>query len=189
MGMGRAMEIIEALASRGLFLERELNRRGLSRNWLPFAQAMSWARPHGFGVWSHCRYHPSRYELVQLRFPRAVFWGPSALWLLGARAHEPEALWIAIGNRARLPRRLDLSTVVVRSRRLEADVVSLRPPGRMLPLRVHARAHAEADLAQADCLRMLARAQRAHFQRPRDAGLPSAARRGAPAVADLRGPG
>jgi hypothetical protein len=126
-------------------------------------------------VWSHRLYQPTRYELVQIRFPRAVFWGPSALWLLGARAHEPEALWIAIDNKARPPRRLDLNTVVVRTRRLEDDVVSLRPEGRRLTLRVHSRARAEADLAQADCPRMLARAaKRAHFKLPPDASLLSA---------------
>lgn len=176
MGMREAMGIIEDLASRGLFLERDLNRRGISRNWLPLARTMGWATPHGFGVWSHRTYQPTRYELVQLRFPRAVFWGPSALWLLGARAPEPDTLWMAIGNHARPPRRLELTTVVIRTRRLEDGVVCLCPPGRCLTLRVHSRERAEADLAQADGPRMLARAaERVRFKLPRDASFLSAA--------------
>ena len=85
MGMGEALRIIEELASCGVFLERELNKIGISRNWLPLAKTMGCATPRGYGVWSHPSYEPTRYELVQLRFPHVVFWGPSALWLLGQR--------------------------------------------------------------------------------------------------------
>lgn len=167
MGMGAAMDIISELANRGLFLERELNRRGLSRNWLPFAKFLGKATPRGFGVWSHPRYEPSRYELVQLRFPRAVFWGPSALWLLGVELVEPEHLWIAIDNKARPPRRLDLTTVVIRTRRLEKEVTTIRPEKRFLHLRVHARERAERDAVLANCPRLLARAaERAQFKLP-----------------------
>lgn len=158
MGMGEAMDIIKDLASGGLFLERDLNKRGISRNWLRMARFLRHATPRGYGVWSHCTYEPSRYELIQLRFPKLVFWGPSALWLLGVEPREPDAMWIAIDNKSRPPQRLDLTTVVIRTRRLEQDVVTVREKKRFLPLRVHTRERAEADLARADRPQFLAQA-------------------------------
>lgn len=155
MGMGEALRIIEELASCGVFLERELNKIGISRNWLPLAKTMGCATPRGYGVWSHPSYEPTRYELVQLRFPHVVFWGPSALWLLGQRPREPDALFIAIDNKGRPPRRLDLSTVILRTRRLEHDVVSVHLAGQRVALRVHNRERAEADLARADAAQLV----------------------------------
>lgn len=167
MGQGEAMNLVRELASRGLFLERDLSRRGISRNWLGFANFMGVATPRGFGVWSHPRYEPTRYECVQLRFPRAVFWGPSALWLLGVKTPEPDNLWVAIANKARTPRRLDLTTVVIRTRNLEKDVTTLRPENTFLHLRVHARERAERDLALVGSPALLARAaERAEFKLP-----------------------
>ena len=37
-------------------------------------------------------------ELAQIGLPKIVFWGPSALWLLGAEPHEPE-----VGDLAAFP--------------------------------------------------------------------------------------
>ena len=176
MGMGEAMQVIEELAKRGVFRERDLKPWRLSHNWLPFAAHLGLVKQHGHGVWSHARYQPTTYEQLQLRFPGAVFWGPSALWLLGVLPREPEAHWIAIANNARLPTRVDDSTVVVRTRRLEADVIAWLPDGRFITLRVHSRERAEADTARTDCSRLLARALvPGRFELARDASLLSAA--------------
>ncbi|MDP1825712.1 MAG: hypothetical protein Q8L48_20795 [Archangium sp.] len=166
--MGEAMGRIQTLATRGLFRSRDLV--GISRNWLQFARDMGRLTAHGPGLWSHALYRPTAYELAQVRLPRAVFWGPSALWLLGALTREPEVLWIALGNKARLPRTLDPSTVIIRTRRLEQDLITLRPPGRLLTLRVYSRARAQADLDLHDCERKLTQAE-VHFSVPRHAGL------------------
>lgn len=180
MGVGvmheaRGLEVVEELARRGVFRERDLRQRHVSRFWLEVAEFRVKAKPHGHGVWSHPFYKPTRYELLQIRFPKAVFWGPSALWLLGIEAKEPEALWIAIANKSRVPRTLDLTTVIIRTRRLEDGVVCLCPEKRLIWLRVHRRERAEADVARTDCYRLLARAaDRAQFAVPRDASLLSA---------------
>ena len=130
---------------------------------------------HGHGVWGHPDYKPSPYEVLQVRAPKAVFWGPSALWLLGIEAEEPEPLWVAIGNKSRVPRDLDVTTLIIRTRRLEEGVVSLCPERRLISLRVHRRERAEADLARADCRRLLARAaDRELFAVPREASFLSA---------------
>lgn len=167
-GMGEAMSRIQALASRGLFRSRDLV--GISRNWLQIAREMGQLTAHGPGLWSHTRYRPTAYEFAQVRFPRAVFWGPSALWLLGALKPEPEVLWIAVANKARMPRTLEPSTVVIRTRRLEQDVLALRPPGRLHTLRVHSRVRAQADVDRHDCERLLRQAE-VRFSVPRQAGL------------------
>ncbi len=146
MGMGAALGFIDQLARRGVFRVKDLNSARLSHNWLPFAHFLRRATPHGHGVWSHPKYQPSRYELVQIRFPKAVFWGPSALWLLGESPWEPPQLWLAIGNNQRIPKTIERDSIVVlRTRRLELDVVTVQPEGHALELRVHnaERAHAE----------------------------------------------
>lgn len=166
------MAIIEELARRGLFRERDLKDWCISHTRLSDARVFGLVTPHGHGVWSHRSYVPTRYELLQIRFPRAVFWGPSAVWLVGAEAREPEALFIAIANKSRPPRTLDRTTVIIRTRRLEEDVVSLRPEGRLLTLRVHGRARAEADTARTDVNRLLERAaDRTPFAMPREASF------------------
>ncbi len=173
------LDIIEELSRRGLFRERDLKARNISHSWLETAQHRFHLTRHGHGVWSHLKYTPTRYELLQVRFPKAVFWGPSALWLLGAEAHEPEALWIAIANKSRAPRTLGLDTVIIRTRHLEDDVVSLCPEGRLLKLRLYSRERAEADIARTDPYQLLARAaDREQFELVPDsrflfAGLPS----------------
>lgn len=177
--MGRktvsAMVVIGKAATRGLFRERDVRKSGVWHAALATAQFLGLVTPHGHGIWSHRHYVPTRYELLQLRFPKAVFWGPSALWLLGAQADEPEALWIAIANKARVPRTLDLSTVIVRTRKLDDDVLTLHPEGRLLSLRVHARERAQADVSRADLHRLLERAaDRAQFAVPSKATFLSA---------------
>lgn len=167
-GMGEAMGRIEALATRGLFRSRDLV--GLSRNWLQIARDWGRLTAHGPGIWSAPQYRPTAYELAQLRFPRAVFWGPSALWLLGESQREPEVVWIALGNNARLPRTLEPATVIIRTRQLEQDAIALRPPGRLLTLRVYSRARAQADVARYDCERRVAQAG-VHLSVPRHADL------------------
>jgi hypothetical protein len=170
--MGDAMSVIDELARRGLFRARDLKAWRLSRNWLPFAQSMGRVTPHPHGVWSHRNYRPTRYELAQVRVPRVVFWGPSARWLLGELDTEPDILWVAIGSAARRPRTLEHSTVIVRTRRLEEDVVVLRPEGRLVSLRVFSSARTNSDLARADCDRLLERTQEAvDFSLPRHAVL------------------
>ena len=132
-------------------------------------------KKHGRGVWSHSLYQPTRYELAQIRLPKPVFWGPSALWLLGAEAQEPASLWIAIGNKARPPGTLDVSTVIIRTRNLERQLVSHRPEGRLITLRVHASERARSDVNRADLHRLLERAaDRARFMVPRDGSFLSA---------------
>lgn len=147
MGMGAALDLIDQLASRGVFRVKDLNPCRLSHNWLPLAHFLGHATPHGRGVWSHPKYQPSRYELLQIRFPKAVFWGPSALWLLGELFFEPAQPWLAIGNNARIPRTIERDSVVIlRTRRLELDVVTVLPEGRALMLRVHNAERARADI-------------------------------------------
>jgi hypothetical protein len=141
-----AMDVVNDLARSGLFRVRDLKRRGLSANWMPFFQTLFRYVHHGHGVWSHYLFKPTRYEILQVRFPRAVFWGPSALWLLGESDREPEALWIAIGNSARPPRTLDPSTVIIRTRRVNDDVLAVRPERRPITLRVYSAERAHADL-------------------------------------------
>lgn len=167
-GMREAMGRIEALAKRGLFRSRDLV--GISRNWLQIARDWGRLTAHGSGIWSAPQYRPTAYELAQLRFPRAVFWGPSALWLLGESQREPEVLWLALGNNARLPRTLEPATVIIRTRRLEQDAIALRPPGRLLTLRVYSRARAQADVARYDCERRAIQAD-VHLSVPRHADL------------------
>jgi hypothetical protein len=147
MGMGNALDVIDQLASRGLFRVKDLNPYRLSHNWLKVLRFFGHATPHGRGVWSHPEYQPSRYELVQIRFPKAVFWGPSALWLLGESPWEPPFLWLAIGNHSRIPKTLERNSfVILRTRRLESDLVSVLPEGRALVLRVHNAERACADI-------------------------------------------
>ena len=126
--MGRGVRIIEQLArEKPLFRERDVRAKRVSPVCLQDAKVFGIAVPRGHGVWSRPDYTPTRYEVLQLRFEGAVFLGPSALWLLGETRKEPEVAWIAIAHGARPPRSLDLSTVVVRTRNLEDDVIELRP--------------------------------------------------------------
>lgn len=164
------LQVIEELASRGLFRERDLTQREISIDWLKTAQLSGLIRKRGRGVWSHARYHPTRYELAQVRLPNLVFCGLSALWLLGAEAQEPAALWVAIANKARPPRSLDLSTVIIRTRNLERQLTTHRPAGRLISLRVHEVDRARADVGRADLPRLLERAaDRQRFVVPTDA--------------------
>ncbi len=173
--MSIALAVIGELANKGLFRERDLTHRKISIDWLETARIMGRVRKHGRGVWSHAHYAPTRYEIAQIRLPKLVFWGPSALWLLGAEAQEPESLWIAIANKARPPRSLDVSTVIIRTRNLERQLVSHRPAGRLISLRVHDCERARADVNRADLSRLLERAaDRAHFRVPREASFLSA---------------
>lgn len=98
-----AMRVIEQVASRGVFRERDLAAHEISHNWLNIAQQEGRVRRHERGVWSRSNYTPTRYELFQIRFPKAVFWGPTALWLQGAEPHEPETLWTAMSNSSQVP--------------------------------------------------------------------------------------
>lgn len=174
MGRARdnAMVAIERAAQRGLFRERDLRSSGVWHSAFADAEFSGLVTRHGHGVWSHRNYSPTRYELVQIRFPKLVFWGPSALWLLGVEAHEPEALWIALGNKSRAPRTLDLSAVLIRTRNLEEGVQTVKPEKTRLSLRVQSRERAQADLSRNDIHRLLARAaDRAQFALPRGASL------------------
>ena len=152
------LDVIEELANRGLFRERDLTHRKISIDWLNTARMIGRIQKHGRGVWGHSRYKPTRYELAQIRLPNLVFWGPSALWLLGAEAQEPASLWVAIANKSRPPRSLDVSTVIIRTRNLERQLRSHRPEGRLITLRVHDRERARADVERSDLPRLLQRA-------------------------------
>lgn len=148
-GMERAGEVLQHLAwSRGVFRSRDLDGTGVSRGWFDFATFL-WVTRRGRGVWSHQGYQPTRYELVQVRHPRAVFWGASALWLHGVLSEEPAALWVAMPNNVRVWRTLDPGTVLLRTRRLEDDVVEVRAPRTALDLRVHRRERAQRDVERA----------------------------------------
>ena len=137
---------------------------------MPFFRTLYKYVHHGRGVWSHQFFKPTRYELLQVRFPRAVFWGPSALWLLGELDQEPDALWIAIDNKARPPRTLDPTTVIIRTRRLNDDVLPILPARRPITLRVH-----NAERARADTLRRTQSHTSSREQPPRERrGLPEA---------------
>lgn len=170
-----AMSVIETLANRGLFRERDLEAEGLSHNWLNIAEAGGRLRRQGRGVWSRSNYTPTRYELVQICFPKAVFWGPSALWLHGAEADEPETLWVALGNSSKVPTTLGPTAFVIRTRRLEADVVEVQPKGGSLVLRAYSVERARSDLSRANSQRILERAaNRDHFSIPRNGSFLSA---------------
>lgn len=126
-------------------------------------------------MWSRSNYTPTRYELVQICFPRAVFWGPSALWLHGVEADEPETLWIALGNSSQVPTTLEPTTFVIRTRRLEADVVEVQPKRGALALRAHSVERARSDLSRANFQRILERAaNRGQFSIPRNGSFLSA---------------
>lgn len=156
--MVNGRSVIEWLArQKKLFRERDVRAQKASTGCLEEARVFRIATPHGHGVWSHPHYVPTRYELLQLRFRKAVFWGPSALWLLGAAQQEPDELWIAIANGSRVPRAIDLSTVVIRTRNLESDVVKLKPEGRVQELRVHSLERATKDAANIDRPGLIAR--------------------------------
>ncbi len=158
MGKDAAMNVIDELVKGRVFRARDLTRYRISQSWLVFAKAIGMIRHHGRGVWSSRDYCPTRYELVQIRFPRAVFWGPSALWLQGQLPEEPESLWIAITNKSQLPTTLEIATVVIRTRHLERSLTSVRPTGCALTLRVHDIPRALADFARVDQHRVLERA-------------------------------
>jgi hypothetical protein len=169
------LDVIAELAMKGLFRERDLTQRKISIDWLQNARIMGRVRRHGRGVWGHAHYAPTRYELAQIRLPRLVFWGPSALWLLGAEAQEPDGLWVAIGNKSRPPTSLELSTVIIRTRNLDRAVVSHQPQGRLITLRVHDPSRARADVQRADLPNLLERAvNRARFRMPSEASFLSA---------------
>ncbi len=158
MGMGEAMDVVKELGRRGLFREKDLERRGISHSWMSFFETLYGYVHHGRGVWSHRSYEPTRYELLAIRFPHAVFWGPSALWLLGELAVEPEALWIAIDNKARVPSTLDPSTVILRLRHHKRDAKLFRAPGRVALL-IHVLERARADASGPEVSRTRARAR------------------------------
>lgn len=156
--MGKGVTIIEQLVrEKPLFRERDVRAKRVSPACLHDAKVFGIAVPHGHGVWSHPDYVPTRYELLQIRFEDAVFWGPSALWLLGETREEPEVAWIAIAHGARPPRTLDLSTIVVRTRNLEKDVIEHQSQGRVQALRVHSLERARADVAANDCAGLISR--------------------------------
>lgn len=162
--MGHGVEIIRRIANeKGLFRERDVKEAGASPTCLRDALVFGFARPHGHGVWSHPKYEPTRYELVQIRMEKAVFWGPSALWLLGVEETEPEVIWIALGNNFPRPRTLEHGTVVIRSRNFEKDLTIVRQGRSLLDLRVQSRELAEADVARNDCRRLADRDLRPRF--------------------------
>lgn len=157
-GMRVAMDVIERLEKAGVFRAKELSAYGLSQNWLNVARGMGLLRKHGHGVWSSASYQPTRYEILQLRFPMAVFWGPSALWLHAALDAEPEPLWIAIANTSRASSTVELDTVIVRTRHPERGLVTVKPAGRLIPLRAYDLERAQADVARLDPYRVMERA-------------------------------
>ncbi|MDP1827862.1 MAG: hypothetical protein Q8L48_31600 [Archangium sp.] len=121
------LDVIDELAKRGLFRERELTHRKINIDWL------------------------------------------------GAEAQEPASLWIAIANKSRPPRSLDVS-MIIRTSNLERQLTSHRPKGRLITLRVHDRERARADVERADLPRLLQRAaDRYRFVVPDDACFLSAA--------------
>ncbi len=161
------VNVIKRIANeKGLFRERDLGTAA-APGCLHFARYTRIAKPHGHGVWSHYAYDPTRYELIQIRLKSAVFWGPSALWLLGLTKQEPEAMWIAVSNNSRRPQNLPLGTVVIRTRQLEQDAFILRQPGTLLDLRVYSRERAEADIARSDLPALLDLNFRPRFVVPR----------------------
>jgi hypothetical protein len=156
--VGKGLKIIEQLVrEKPLFRERDVRAMRVSPACLHDAKVYGIAVSHGHGVWSHPHYIPTRYELLQVRFEDAVFWGPSALWLLGETRKEPEVAWLAIAHGARPPRTLDLSTVVVRTRNLEKNLIKLQNAGRVQALRVHSLERARADVAANDCAGLISR--------------------------------
>lgn len=64
MGMKAAMDVIDQLASKGLFRVRDLNAFRLSHTWLEYAEFFDCATPQCRGVWSHPRYQPSATNIV-----------------------------------------------------------------------------------------------------------------------------
>ena len=171
-GMEPAMDVIELLAKRGLFRAKELNAYDLSQNWLNVARGIGLVHRHGHGVWNSPSYRPTRYEIAQLRFPLAVFWGPSALWLHGAVDAEPEPMWIAIANKSRPPSTLEIATVIIRTRHLERGVMTVLPPGGRLELRAYDLERAQRDVARIDPYRVLERAtERSQFYVAPNSGL------------------
>lgn len=144
--MRNVVDVMTELAERGLFRARDLNRAGFSRAWLDELGDLAGAKKLARGVWSHVRYAPTRYELLQQRVPGGVFWGPSALWLQGFLDEEPSWLWLAIDDHAHFPRRLGERTCVLRSRRHAASLLTILPLRTALELRVHEvqRAHRDA---------------------------------------------
>jgi len=155
-----AVDVITELAERGLFRARDLNRAGFSRAWLDEFAGLAGARKLARGVWSHVRYTPTRYELLQQRIPGGVFWGPSALWLQGFLEEEPSWLWLAIDDHAHFPRRLGARTCVLRSRRHAASLVTILPLRTSLELRVR-----EAQQAHRDATRRLRLTRLRHVER------------------------
>lgn len=175
-GYAVAMRVITHLARNGLFREKDLVREKLSHNWLSVAAHEGWLRRHDRGVWSRSDYTPTQYELVQIRFPKAVFWGPTALWLHGAEPTEPETLWVAIHNTSQVPTTLDPTTYVIRTRHLEDDVVALTQPNTFTELRAHSVERARRDVSRADFHQLVERAaSRDQWALPRHATLLSAA--------------
>lgn len=174
-GIGRAMDVIEQLAKQGPFRARALNSYELSQNWLNVAQGMGLVRKHGHGVWSSASYEPTRYEIFQLRFPHAVFWGPSALWLHAALDAEPEPMWIAIANTSRASSTIALDTVIIRTRQLERDLENIQPVGRRIKLRAHNLERAGTDAEKIDPYRVMEGAvERSRFSLPPHARFLSA---------------
>lgn len=173
-----AMRVIGMLAERGVFREKDLVAQQLSHNWLNIAEEQGLLRCHDHGVWSRRNYTPTRYELVQVRFPKAVFWGPTALWLHGAEKDEPETLWVALSNTSQVPKTLDPTTFAIRTRNLNADVSEVRQPKTFLKLRVHSVERARKDISRTDFHRVLERAaNRNQFALPREASFLSSSPR------------
>lgn len=174
-GIRPAMDVIERLAKGGAFRAKELNPYGLSQNWLNVACGMGLVRKHGHGVWSSRSHQPTRYEIAQLRFPLAVFWGPSALWLQAALDAEPEPMWIAIANTSRASSTMELDTVIIRTRHLDRGLVIVKPAGRLVALRASDLERAQADVARINPWRVVERAaERSRFTVAANGGLLSA---------------
>jgi len=166
------MDVIEHLAKHGVSRAKELTAYGLSQNWLNVARASELVQKHGHGVWSGWFYRPTRYEILQVRFPLAVFWGPSALWLHAALDAEPEPMWIAIANKSRASSTVELDTVIIRTRHLERGLTTLKQAGRLIPLRVYDLERAQADVAHLNPWRVVERAaERSRFSLAVDGGL------------------
>lgn len=105
-GMGRAMEQIERLAwERSLFRPRDVEARGISRNWLPLMLFLEKVQQVAPGIYGRAGIRYPAVTIAATRAPRGVACLTTALQLHGWEDVDAREVWWAIPRSVRKPKR------------------------------------------------------------------------------------
>jgi predicted transcriptional regulator of viral defense system len=107
MGALRASEVLTMIEQMGVVSPRDLEARGVSRQWLPRLVRAGLVERQARGLYT-VSHHPltAEHTLAQVakRAPAGVFCLLTALRFHGLTTQNPPEVWIALGEKARRPR-------------------------------------------------------------------------------------